>query len=105
MQRLLASYVRYYHRKYGGCGPLFDGPYRRKPITNLKQFRWTIAYVHDNHPTGLDYRYSSHRYYTSCDAPKWLDHRAGLKLFGGLEGYNDYLAKRASRKRLDREFF
>lgn len=104
MHKLVAAYAIYYRRTYGGSGPLFDGPYRRKPITNLKQLRWTIGYVNANHPAGLDWKYSSHRFYVN-GAPSWLDANGGLSAFGGIDGYERFMAKRAVRKQFDDEFF
>ncbi len=105
MQRLIATYAVYYRKKYGGSGPLFSGPYRRRRITDDRQLRWTIAYVHDNHPSGVDYAYSTHRFYESGIAPSWLMSERGLALFGGPDGYRSYMERKASRKEIDREFF
>lgn len=104
MHKLVAAYAIYFRNKYGGAGPLFDGPYRRKPITNPKQLRWTIGYVNANHPTGLDWKYSSHRFYVH-GAPSWLDASGGLSAFGGHDGYERFMTKRAVRKQFDDEFF
>lgn len=105
MHRLMASYVIYYRQTYGGHGPLFDGPYRRKPITNPKQLRWTIGYVNANHPSGPSWKYSSHRYFVDGHAPSWLDVTGGLSPFGGVDGYTEFMSKRAVRKQFDDEFF
>ncbi|MFT4050397.1 MAG: transposase [Solirubrobacterales bacterium] len=105
MQRLVAAYSIHYRRRHGGSGPLFDGPYRRKEIADPKQHRWTIAYVHDNHPSGVDYRYSTHRFYRTGDAPGWLEVEAGLRVFGGRRRYLAYMDRKAARRELDRGFF
>ncbi|MBJ7354272.1 MAG: hypothetical protein JHC98_05550 [Thermoleophilaceae bacterium] len=105
MQRLIAAYAIYYRQTYGGRGPLFDGPYRRKTITDIKQLRWTIGYVNANHSSGVDWRYSSHRFYVNGSAPSWLDARGGLVAFGGASGYAEFMNKRAARNQFDDEFF
>lgn len=105
MQKLIAAYSIHYRREYGGEGPLFDGPYRRKPITKPKQLRWTIGYVNANHPTRPDWRFSSQRFYASGDAPSWLHVSTGLAAFGGPDGYTEFMAKRAIRRQFDGEFF
>lgn len=105
MQKIIAAYSIYYRQRYGGAGPLFDGPYRRKPITSLKQLRWTTGYVNANHPTGANWTYSSHRYYATGHAPSWLDAAGGLSAFGGLDGYEDFMSKRSIRRQFDDEFF
>ena len=66
MDRLMApttgAYTRYYNQRHGTEGPLFLGPFRDKPIETPEQFKWRIAYVHDNHKRlGLEYRFSTHR--------------------------------------------
>lgn len=105
MQRLMSSYAIYYRKTYGGRGPVFDGPFRRKAITDSQQLRWTIAYVHDNHPEGLEYRYSTHRDYESREAPVWLAAARGLDYFGGFTRYREFMEKKARRAAIDREFF
>lgn len=105
MQRLIAAYSIYYRRRYGGSGPLFDGPYRRKSIVTIKQLRWTIGYVNANHPSGQRWKCSSYGYYENGHAPSWLDVRGGLQAFGGVDGYGVFMSKRAVRKQFDREFF
>ena len=89
MHAVLGPYVRRFNARHGRRGPLFAGEFRRKPITSQRQLRWTIAYVHDNHPSGLAYRYSTHRYFLeeAGRAPQWLDVDSGLAPFGGIEGY------------------
>lgn len=104
MQRVLSSYTRYHHQRHGSTGPLFEGEYRARKITAAENFRWRIAYVHDNHPSGLDYRFSTHRLYLNpSDAPSWLDVESSLQSFGGLDGYNAYMERRSLRARLDAE--
>lgn len=106
MQSLISSYVRYYNRRHGTTGPLFAGPFRSRPITNRKDFRWAIAYVHDNHVTGPDYRYSSHRAFINNDLrPAWLNTAAPLRQFDGIHEYVDFLSKREERAALNDFFF
>lgn len=102
MQSLLTSYVRYYNNRHNKSGPLFAGPFRARPITNRKDFQWSIAYVHDNHPSGPDYRYSTHRVFVDESLrPAWLNTTAPLKRFGGINGYHHYLTKRTERATLN----
>lgn len=107
MNGLLSSYVRYFNRRHGTTGPMFAGEYRGVPIRNNRELRWKIAYVHDNHTSGYEHRYSTHRYYLedSSESPRWLDVKTGLDAFGGVDSYLSYIERRAVRKELDREFF
>ncbi|MBJ7458608.1 MAG: hypothetical protein JHD02_05415 [Thermoleophilaceae bacterium] len=105
MRRVLAGYVRYYHRKYETSGPLFAGEYRARRLNGPKTFMWRVGYVHDNHKRlGVDYRFSTHGLYLRPDdAPSWLDVSSTLKVFGGPDGYVQYMKKRAERNSLDEE--
>ncbi len=105
MRRVLAAYVRYFHRKYGTTGPLFAGEYRARRLDGPKTFMWRVGYVHDNHKRlGVDYEFSTHGLYLKPDdAPSWLEVGPTLKIFGGLDGYLDYMRKRAERNALDEE--
>lgn len=106
MQSLISSYVRYYNRRHNKSGPLFVGPFRARPITTRKDFRWAIAYVHDNHPTGPGYRYSSHRAFIDEDLrPAWLNTATPLKRFDSITEYRDFLYKREERAALNDFFF
>lgn len=104
MRRVITGYTMYHHRRHGSVGPLFAGEYRAKKISNEESFRWRMAYVHDNHPSGLDYRFSTHRLFLRPDdAPSWLEVESSLRAFGGLEGYEAYLRQRDLRAQLDAE--
>lgn len=104
MRRVINGYTRYHHQRHGTSGSLFVGEYRARKITDVENFRWRTAYVHDNHPTGLDYRFSTHRLYlTPNDAPSWLEVDSSLEAFGGLDGYQSYLRQRKLRAELDAE--
>lgn len=103
MELVLGGYSRHHNAKYGTNGPLFSGPYRAKRIGSAGYFRWLIGYVHDNHIDGLDYEFSSHRAWVDADeCPVWLDPEPGLRIFGGLDGYREYLEQREQKRALDR---
>lgn len=106
IQSVLIAYTRHYNRKYNQQGPLFDGPFRSRPITDNKDLRWTTAYVHANHPSGLDYRYSTHRsFIDDHQRPPWIDTDKTLQVFGGRDGYKAFMRDRATRAELNRRFF
>ncbi len=102
MNRVKSSYTRYFNEKYGNTQPLFNGRVQSKEIDSPKYFKWLVGYVHDNHPDGFEYEFSSHRAWIDEDeCPDWLDPAPGLRVFGGVDDYKTYLNDRASRKRLD----
>jgi hypothetical protein len=105
MRRVLAAYVRYFHRKYGTSGPLFAGEYRARLLDGPKTFMWRVGYVHDNHKRlGPDYEFSTHRLYLDPqDAPSWLEVAPALKVFGGVKGYAQYMSLREQRNALDQD--
>lgn len=104
MNRVKSSYTRYFNEKYGNTAPLFNGPVQAKPIDSPGYFKWLVGYVHDNHPDGVGYEFSSHRAWVDPDScPSWLDPAPGLRVFGGIDEYELFLTDRAQRKLLDRK--
>jgi hypothetical protein len=106
MNSVLSAYVRYYNDRHGTSGPLFDGPFRSNPILDAKQFRWTTGYIHDNHPSGTDYLYSSHiAFVDERVRPGWLAADRALAEFGTTDAYHRFMQQRATRADLNRVFF
>lgn len=106
MASVITAYVKYFNRRHGSRGPLFAGPFRARHLSTPKQFRWAIAYVHDNHPAGVNHRFSSHRaWIDEARRPPWLSVDPALRQFGGAIGYQRYLDNRSTRKSLQSEFF
>jgi REP element-mobilizing transposase RayT len=106
MNRVLSAYTRYFNDRYKNTTPLFRGPVCSRPIDSRRYFKWLVGYVHDNHPSGVDYEFSSHRAWVDAESrPGWLEVEPALKVFGGIGAYETYLEKRAQRKQLDRELF
>lgn len=106
MQSVMTSYVMYYNRRHNTSGPLFRGPYRANPIEDEQQLKWTIAYVHSNHPSGPEYKYSTHNAYVNPDeTPGWLQVAKPLNYFGGVDEYRTFMRMRAHRQDLNDFFF
>lgn len=63
MNRVLASYSRYFSEKYNVVGSAWQGTYKAVKIEGEKQFNRTLAYIHENPAElGVDietYKYSS----------------------------------------------
>ncbi len=55
MQMFGASYTRYFNKKYGLVGHLFQGTYKYKNITTERQLLSTSEYIYKN-PLGLSTR-------------------------------------------------
>lgn len=106
MQSVTTAYVRIYNRKYGGEGPLFSGAFRSRYLESRKQLRWAVAYVHANHPSGLDYRFSTHAAYIDAHRrPGWLSVDRALAAFGGEDAYATFMQDHATRAELNARFF
>lgn len=104
MRSVLVAYTSYFNRRHGTSGSLFAGEYRARQLEDAKDFMWAVGYVHDNHASGLDYRYSTHGRYLRADhSASWLDVEASLSVFGGRAAYRRYMQKRADRAALDDE--
>lgn len=106
MQSVLTGYGRYYRDKYGTSGALYNGPFRSRHLKNYKESRWAIGYVHDNHPSGANYRYSTHAaYLDDHKRPGWLAVELGLEAFDGVSNYVQYMRDRSTRADLNANFF
>lgn len=103
MRRVMTSYARYFNAKYDNDKPIFRGRYRAKLLDTPEYFRWAVGYIHDNHPDGLDYEFSSHRAWVDRDQrPGWLEPEAAISVFGEIDDYNAFMQERATKQALDR---
>jgi REP element-mobilizing transposase RayT len=50
MQGIAARYTKYFNKKYGYCGHLFQGPYQCKTIHNIYQLQIASNYLNSNLP-------------------------------------------------------
>jgi hypothetical protein len=106
MQSVLTAYVMRYNRKYRTAGPLFAGPFRSRPLIGDKQLRWATAYVHANHPSGPEYKYSTHTaYLDDHQRPGWLSINPTIAAFGDVNQYAAYMDAHATRAALNDRFF
>jgi len=91
------NYTRRFNHKYGLDGSLFRGRYRSKPIDSERQLSVVLRYIHRNpveHGVGgLDYDWSSHRFYAvGSPVPLWLTTEELLRRFGSRESYRTFVA-------------
>jgi REP element-mobilizing transposase RayT len=101
---LFNSYTRYYHNRTGGCGNLFERPFKRKRIDNEEYLKRVMLYIHNNpvhhgfstHP--LEYSWSSYLTYVS---DKQTEHKreTAINWFG-----NDQNFKSEHKKPVDIEY-
>lgn len=104
MHSVTVAYTNHFKRKYGVAPPVYNGPVRAKEITSPRYLKWLVAYVHNNHPDGLDYEFSSHRAWTDTrHRPGWLEPDPALAAFGGVDNYRAYLDQYRRKRSVDVE--
>lgn len=88
LHAVLTAYVRYFNKRHGLQGPMFNGPYRARRLKNRSDLKWAIAYVHFN-PQDLSYGFSTHNAYLAKEPPPWI--RPALEIFNGKAPYRTYI--------------
>jgi putative transposase len=89
---LFNAYTKAFNKTYNRHGPLFERPFRRKPIVDESYFLNLITYIHNNpvhhkicnHP--LEYPWSS---YITClsDKPTKLKRKEVINIFNDVENF------------------
>lgn len=91
-QSALIGYGRYFNDRHRRVGPVFQGRYKARPAESTFDRRYVIAYVHLNDPIRqLDHPWTTHQLYTGEQCSDWLDRERGLALFGGIDGYVEFM--------------
>lgn len=92
MRRTQIKYAMYYNRSRSRRGPVFDRRFEPTPIADLRHAQFAIGYVHLNHVVEqLDYEFTGHGLFVGREASPWIDSRTGVALFGGVDGYVDFM--------------
>ncbi len=91
MHGIMTSYSRYFNKKYGRSGPLFESRYKAARIDSDEHLFHISRYIHRNADEWLDYPYSSLRAYLYDDVPCWLKKNRVLKLYGSAVKYLEFL--------------
>ena len=92
------AYSRWFNRRHGRSGSLFQKNYERKQINNERYFTNLIVYIHNNpirhgftdHP--MDYPWTSYLIIKS-DKPTKLHRKQVIGYFGDLENYENMHTK------------
>ena len=91
MHRILSTYSRYYNRKYGRVGHLFQCRYKGILCQSDKYLAELVRYIHLNPVRAkmvrraIDYSYSSHRAYLGLDRTAFVDVDPVLRHFGATK--------------------
>lgn len=96
MQAVMTTYVRYFNRKYGKEGEMFDGEVRLRPAKDRRAELHAMSYVHENHGDHCFCEFCSHSLYMGhpSHVPSWIDVGEGLNRFGGVPNYLKWLRAR-----------
>ncbi len=65
--KLCMSYVKYFNKKYKRVGHLFQDTFKAKLVNKEKYLTYLSAYIHNNPPNPLLYRFSSLSEYLQTD--------------------------------------
>jgi hypothetical protein len=89
---LFNAYTRYFNKRSGGTGNLFERPFKRKMVDNRNYLKMLTVYIHNNpvhhgfcsHP--LEYPWSG---YLSCISkkPTRLNRKEVIGLFGNTQNF------------------
>ncbi len=93
---VMIAYAKYFNRKYGRSGSMFDAEVRLRPADGLREELNAIAYVHENHGDHCYCEFCTHSLYVGHPAlvPDWLDVAGALARFGGVASYLDWMRAR-----------
>jgi putative transposase len=87
MQHLLSEYTKYFNRRYGRSGTLWNGRYRSKTIDNERYWLNCVRYVEANPveakivETPETYQWTSYRVHAAGEVSDWLvPHHLYLRL-------------------------
>jgi hypothetical protein len=63
MARVCTSYVKYFNKKYGAIGNLFQDRFKAKLVDSDSYIKYLSAYIHNNPEDADNYDYSSYKDY------------------------------------------
>jgi REP element-mobilizing transposase RayT len=102
------SYAAYFNDRYGAQGPVFEMPFKARPVQGGDDIINVITYIHLNPDHTLRTTNSTHAIYTGESRDPFIDDRIPLKAFGGrvnyIEFFNDTANLRAARAAAKRRF-
>jgi len=100
MQSLLASYSRYFNKKYKRSGPLFESRYKASMISDDSYLEHISRYIHLNPRQWRDYEYSSLPYYLQQDEVSWIRPRRIIESFSTPEDYLEFVSDYVEQKKM-----
>ncbi|AHB42023.1 hypothetical protein RAAC3_TM7C00001G0157 [Candidatus Saccharibacteria bacterium RAAC3_TM7_1] len=98
MRSVLASYSRYFNKRYGLSGALLEGTYRASRLSDDEQVRLVSRYIHLDPKDWQAHPYSSIHAWYGIGRPEWLQPERVISLFPSLPHYADFLDDQAGYK-------
>ncbi|MFT4049508.1 MAG: hypothetical protein QM648_06680 [Solirubrobacterales bacterium] len=100
MRRVLTGYGRYYNQGPNNWrGPIFQGRYAAQPMGDADHAREMLGYAILNNPIAqLDYEFCSNAVMLGERNSSWLRTDIALGVFGGVDGYRDYMNRTGPRR-------
>ena len=98
MRSVLTSYSRYFNKKYGLSGALFETTYKASIISDDTYLVHISRYIHINPKKWRSYEYSSLPYYIDRNPPEWLRPDKIMDLFSGPNEYLKFIADYETQK-------
>ncbi len=91
MKIIMANYSRYFNKKYGYSGCLFETTYKASMILSNRYLLHISRYIHLNPKSWEKYQYSSLVYFNKYKDPRWLNTHRILGLFTSIDDYMEFL--------------
>lgn len=100
MRSVMTSYSRYFNKKNGRSGPLFESRYKASLIGNQSYLEHISRYIHLNPKDWRTYAYSSLPYSAGMLNAEWILPSRIMDIFDGPEDYVKFLADYESHKEM-----
>ncbi len=100
MQSVMTSYSRYFNKKYGRSGSLFESRFRASLISDDAYLMHITRYIHLNPRHWREYEYSSLPYYLQRAQETWLRPERMLELFASPSEYFKFVGDYEENKKM-----
>ncbi|MBI4898257.1 MAG: transposase [Actinobacteria bacterium] len=96
MYALTPGYARYFKHRHGDSSdrPVWGGAYRARQVIGATDRMEVVAYIHLNRSGAERSEFTSHPVYLGDRAEPWVARDHGLRPFGGVAGYREFIASR-----------
>lgn len=92
MRGLMASYSRYFNKKYSRSGSPYESRFKASHIDNQTYLTHISRYIHLNRKDWRDTRHTSIHSYLDGEEDEWLRPERILELFDSKEEYSQFVS-------------